>query len=160
MSDIAELEKRINAALERIGAAVEASTANGGADVGQLEALREQLDEEKTANAQLKERVRKLKDRQADGLTQLEERIKSLGARAADQEIEIARLKQINGQLRDSNRRLREANSAGLAEPHLINSSMQNELESLRITYENQKSELDALLSELKPVVEAARESA
>ena len=64
MSDIAALEGRITAALDRIRSGLDqvAAAAPAGGDASA--ALQDQLDEERTANAQLVERVRALKEAQ------------------------------------------------------------------------------------------------
>ncbi len=160
MSDIAELERRITSALERIGGAVEKIPTEqpSAENSAEVETLKEELEAEKTANTQLEERLAQLRERQTQDLNQLEERVRSLGARTAEQERELNQLIQVNARLRDSNQKLREANEKGLADAHLVNQSMQSELESLRQVNISQKSELNALLAELKPVVEAAGE--
>lgn len=160
MSDIAELERRITSALERIGGAINQipTGPQPAENSAEIETLKEALDAEKTANSQLEERLAQLKERQVEDLSQLEERVRSLGARAAEQERELNQLMQVNARLRDSNQKLRKANEKGLADAHLINQSMQSELESLRQVNISQRSELDALIAELKPVVDAARE--
>ena len=165
MTEISDLEHRINTALERIGAAVEGVTAprpeSENAEAAQeLEELRTALEDEKTANTQLEERMRQLRERQDDGLKQLEERVQSLGARAADQEREVARLAALNDQLRSASEKLREAALNGAPGPEPVNATVLAELESLQILYDSQKQELDALLAELRPVVEAVAEGA
>src|SRR5690606_40004114 len=70
MSDIAELERRISAALARIEAGVEvlgaapAETAPAARDEGEITRLTEELEAERAANAQLTERVRAIKEKQ------------------------------------------------------------------------------------------------
>ncbi|WP_170398578.1 hypothetical protein [Ruegeria arenilitoris] len=63
MSQIEELQRRIIAAMDRIGTGVEAlgdaAPTSGGAD----DALRAELDDERVANAQLEQRLKTLKER-------------------------------------------------------------------------------------------------
>ena len=69
MQDIVELERRITAALDRIGTGLEARGAGAGTEGGadEIARLTEALDEERMANAQLNERVRVLHERVAQG---------------------------------------------------------------------------------------------
>lgn len=168
MSDIVDLERRIAAALERIGQGIEAlksdarsqaaladaAEAAPAQDEQDVEALRVELDEERTANAQLAERVRVLKDKQESGAKEREETIAGLREQAAATEKNLAKLKAANAKLRENNAALREANASGLAQPRLINKSMMEELEALRTTRETDVVEVDAILAELKDVLE------
>ncbi len=166
MSDIVDLERRIAAALERIGHGVEAlkSAAQDQARAepapppaaaeGEAEALRAQLEDERMVNAQLTERVRVLNERLEGGTRELEETVAALRTQASASEKNLARLKAANAKLRENNEALRKANASGLAEPHLINKSMMEELEALRATRETDAAEVDAILTELKDVLE------
>lgn len=156
MSDLAEYERRISAALEAIGAGVEA-LAKPAPDQGSAEAelvdLRAKLEEEKVANAQLEQRIRKLKrhkDRDAAGQA---EALESQNAKIASIDKELQHLRQVNGQLRDTVAKLRDANSEGVADPHLINKTMLTELEALRAVQAADAAEVDAILEELAPLM-------
>ena len=68
MQDIIDLERRITAALERIGKSVKdrpVSSPDAGAATAPGGGLQDLLDEERMANAQLQERLRILIDREA-----------------------------------------------------------------------------------------------
>ncbi len=86
MQDIAELERRITAALERITRGVDtlgaaASEAAAPAeDSAEITRLTEALDEERMANAQLNERLRVIRDREAEARAGLEAKIAQLTA--------------------------------------------------------------------------------
>ncbi len=84
----------------------------------------------------------------------LEERAAHLMARIENQDVQFQRLKDANAQLRDSNAVLRERNAAMLADPAAINQSMQAELDALKTTRAADVDEMDAILEELKPLVE------
>ena len=157
MSDITDLERRITAALGRIEATVEqglTSSAEPAADTSEVDALREALEAEKATNAQLEERVKVIREKQDTTFAELEGRVKRLRERLAQQENDVQRLKQVNAELRTSNDALRAANEAGVADEQLINTSMLAELESLRATQSADRSELDAVLNELKPIIQ------
>lgn len=109
LGDLLEARRRIVAAFEGIAAGAEALAARA-AEAEELDRLRAELEDERTANAQLEERIRTLRERD--------------GARAALEE-EVSRLRA--------------------------------EVVELRAAREAERSELDAVLSELIPLVEDAR---
>ena len=63
MSQIEELQRRITAAMERIGTGVEALSAASPATDGDNPTLEAALEDERLANAQLEERLKSLKER-------------------------------------------------------------------------------------------------
>ena len=169
MSQIEEYQTRIVAAMERIGAGVAALDAQGSQDTGAAEALSAQLDEEKQANAQLEERLTALISKhEAELATQKAEldmsaEIEALKSGQAGQaevmarlDMDVQRLRQANDQLRESNAALRTANEQGVGEPHLINSAMLAELESLRATRATDSAEVSAVLAKLGPLLAGA----
>lgn len=165
MSDISDFETRISAALDRIRKAAERGAAMPDApaapqtkDTTDLEALRSQLDEERAANAQLEERVKLLKQRQDGKLSELEASVEANRKRAAGMDRELQRLRQVNADLRDINEQLRKAVEAGVSEPHLVNKAMMAELEALRATRAADAAEMDAILGELRPIIEQEAE--
>ncbi len=157
MSDLAELERRISAALDRIGQGVEvlSAAAPDPEQEGRVAELEAALEEERLANAQLEERVKAIKERQDTTVETLNEEVSRLRDLLAEEEIAVGRLREMNGALRDNNEALRAAISAGVAEPHLVNKSMMAELEALRAAQTADRAELDAVLGELGPLVTA-----
>lgn len=154
MSDINELQARISVAMDRVAAGLDQlSSGGGGADAGQTAELQAALDEERTANAQLEERLRALKQRQAEELSAAQSQVQDTRAKVDTLDLELQRLRQANAQLRESNQALRDANEAGVAEPHLINKSMLAELEALRAARAADVAEASAILSALGPVL-------
>jgi chromosome segregation ATPase len=169
MVEIADLQRRLAEALARIDAGVaglEPPRVEAPAvDPAELEAAREALAAEREANAQLEERVRVLKERldsRVAEVTETAERrsrelrveIDRLKQELADGEIQAQRMRRTNTQLRQSIQALREAAETGLTEPHLINQAMSSELEGLRAAREGDRAEMDAILSELQPLLE------
>ncbi|GGH60307.1 hypothetical protein GVY41_16840 [Frigidibacter albus] len=159
MSDITEYERRIAAALERIGHGVEAlaqpvavapEPAPAG-DAGEVIALREALESERAANAQLVERVRAIKEKQDSTIGALERRVAKLTAQLETGGLDAAKLRRANTQLSDASQALREAMAAALPEPHLINKAMLAELEALRALRASDAAEMEEILAELKP---------
>jgi hypothetical protein len=110
MSDIAELERRVSRALDRISDAVARIPAGGGED------LSEALAAEREANAQLEARVAAIKERQETKVAMLEAEVRELRAALLDRDAEVQRMREVNAGFRDSNAALREANAAGLAD--------------------------------------------
>jgi len=158
MSDIEELQRRINAALDRIGQGLEARSAVG-ADPAELAEMKQALDDEKLANEQLEERVKSLRDKR-NALEEEVEALREQNAHALSRlDGELQSLRRANQQLRDNNAALREANAKGVGEPHLINTSMMAELESLRAGRAADQAETSAILSELTAVIDAAGEA-
>lgn len=156
MSEIEELERRITAAMDRIGQGLEALQSGGSADEGELDKLKQQLEDEKLANEQLKERVKTLKAR-TDAAQDEIDKIKADHADGlAKFDKDLQSLRTANEQLRENNKALREANEAGVAEPHLINKAMLAELEGLRAARAADRSETQAILSELSSALDAA----
>lgn len=164
MSELSQLETRITAALDRIRAGIDrapdaalepAPAPSEAAETTEhVDQLTAQLDEEKAANAQLEQRVKLLKDRQDGKLAELEGNVEAGRARAARMDRELQRLRQVNADLRDINSQLRDALSAGVSEPHLVNKAMLAELEALRATRAADAAEMDAIMQELTPIIE------
>ncbi len=154
MSDIAELEGRITAALDRIGQGLDGLAPKQDAAVGEeVQQLRVALEEERVVNAQLEERVRAIREKQESTVTRLTEEVDRLRGLLEEGEAGGERLRKVNGELRRNNAALRDAVTQGLAEPHLVNKSMMAELEALRATQAADRTELDAVLAELAPLV-------
>ncbi|MFD0858335.1 hypothetical protein [Roseovarius aquimarinus] len=166
MSDIDAMQGRIMAALDRIGQGLDglggAGTAAGSEEI---ETLRQQIEDEKLANAQLEERVKQLGARAREAEAELE-RVKAAAQSGAQDAAHASALKKIDGdlqslrhanqQLRENNAKLREANAQGVAEPHLINKAMMAELDGLRATRAADRAEMDAILGELARIGEGA----
>lgn len=155
MTDISGLESRITSALDRIRVGVEQlnAAASPAVDVGALE---EALDEERMANAQLQERLRTLKDRQDATIAELENKLTGQQGQMEAMDSEMRRLRQSNADMRDLNGRLRDAASAGVVEPELINRAMMAEIDALQAQRASEAAEVDAILSELKPLLKEA----
>ena len=172
MNDIAELERRIAFAMERIAKGIEnldkaavASAPAGDtappadADADEIGTLRTQLAEEKLANAQLEERVRALRQKQEAQAARSEAELVTLRETMEHLDAELARLRKANAQLQDSNAALRAANQAGVGEPHLINKSMMAELESMRAARQVDLAEVQAIKGALVPLLQYKEEA-
>ncbi|MEM6586854.1 MAG: hypothetical protein AAF641_00260 [Pseudomonadota bacterium] len=165
MSQIEELQGRIASALDRISQGLEVQ-ATSQSDPQEMEALQQSLEEERSAVQQLEERNKALNDK----IAALEMQVTGLKAEvsansaAAPASIQlpdmmgqvgatIAQLREANETMQGSNQRLREAQSANVSEPHLINSGMMSELEGLKAMREMDKAELTSILETLEAVL-------
>ena len=155
MSELEELQRRIVGALDRAGQALDRLT-TAAPDTGDSAALQAELEAERMANAQLEERVRAIKEKQETHVAGLEAEVAKLREALAARDGEVQRMRSVNDELRASNRALREANAQGLAEPHLVNSSMMSELEALRERRAADRAEIDEILSTLEPALKEA----
>ncbi|MCZ4352390.1 hypothetical protein O4H61_07660 [Roseovarius aestuarii] len=153
MSDINAMQGRIMAALERIGQGLDGLGPQASPDeTGELKVLRQQLDDEQLANAQLEERVKSLSKRvkeaeEAAETARAAETTRQDALRKLDRELQSMR--RANQQLRDNNAALRQAGESGSVEAHLINKAMLAELEGLRAAQATDRAEMDVILAEL-----------
>lgn len=152
MSDIDALQGRLTAAMDRIAAAANGLEAAGADDTAALQAA---LEDEKLANAQLTERVRKLSEKHDSAIAEAKAAAQAAEARTAALDLELQRLRQSNEQLRQSNEDLRAANEEGVGEPHLINKAMLTELEALRAARAADIAEASSIIGALTPLLEA-----
>ncbi|MGD9918920.1 MAG: hypothetical protein AB7U46_12955 [Paenirhodobacter sp.] len=115
--------------------------------------LREALDAERMANAQLSERVRAIREKQETTLSALEKRLAQATRAFEAVQAEATRLKRANADLVETNRALVEA--AGDVPAHLVNRAMQAELEALRAARAWEVTELSDIIAGLEPLVAA-----
>jgi len=151
MSDIEELERRISAAFDRIGQAVDGFVPpTTGAGTGELQ---DALLTERTTNAQLTERLRVVKEREASRAAEAAETVDRLTRALDAQGLEVQRMKKTVIQLRETLRALREAQTEAVADPHLVNEAMLTELEALRATRLTEMAQMEEILAELHPLI-------
>lgn len=149
MDDIKALEARITDAFDRIRYHIEMQP-----KAEEQSSLRAQLEEERLANAQLEERVKLLKERQDGRVADLEAQVAGHGAQMAALDGEMQRLRASNADLRDLVAQLRAVASDGAADPDLINQAMAAEIEALAAQRASEAAEVDAILTELKPLLQ------
>ncbi|MEA5160753.1 hypothetical protein [Cereibacter johrii] len=155
MQEMVELERRLTAALERIGAGIDAIPVMPAENPLQAE-----LDEERMVNAQLSERLKAVKEREGVKIAQLEEQVEALTRQLDAQGMELQRMKKTTGQLREALRSLREATAEGVADSDLVNRSMVVELEALRAARASEAAEVEEVLSALEPLISEGRTDA
>lgn len=154
MQDLAELERRINAALQRIGAGVEGLSAPvaPAVDTTELDRLKAELAAERARNAALRQELAAPKPA-AKPASELEARVEQLTRQIDVQGLEMQRMRKNVVQLRESLRALRRSASEKLADPEMINRAMLAELESIRVTRFAEMAELDEIIAELDPLI-------
>ncbi len=170
MTQIDELQYRITVALDRVAqgvarleeraaTAAEQPPAEPGIDPEEVARLNDALEEEKLANAQLEERVRKLHEthrQEIEALKAAAQPAPTVDVAALD--LDLQRLRQSNEMLRATNEELRRALAENVGEPHLINKAMLAELEGLRAARSVEAAETRAIIASLTQLLEAAAE--
>ncbi len=157
MSDLTDYERRISAALARIGAGLERLGQNAqAAPDANDSALREELEAERAANAQLSERVRAIRDKQDSTLGALERKLAAAKVEAESHLRDLLRLRRANAELVATNRALCKAVEEGLGDGAMINRAMEAELGALRAERAADQAELDDIIAGLAPLVAPA----
>ena len=159
MSEHSELEDRLRAAIdriERVAMALPDPNAPPEIEPAAYEALKTQLDDERTSNAQLIERVKVLKDRQEGQVAQLEQDLRDARAAEAERNKLHDTMKATIDDLQDQVARLTEANRGMVGDPQLVNTAMMVELEAMRASRKADIAEVDEILAELKPYLPEA----
>ena len=164
MQQIAELERRITAALERIGRGVESLGSRPVVvDTGneaEIVRLTEALDEERMANAQLSERLRVVRKKDAAAQAELTAQLDTATGLMETQETELRRLHRSVAELTEELASLRAAAVKGATDPHAINRIMLVELEALRSVRAAEAVELAEIVAALDPLIEEPRADA
>ncbi|WP_370231629.1 hypothetical protein [Cognatishimia sp.] len=179
MTDIADLENRLSAAMDRIATGLnalgDAPQAASGDASAEIAALRAALDEERTANAQLEERIKALTaaaDARAMGdaagevaaVTDAHQReIEAIRDAAAEERAawaglnqRLVRLRRSNKLMRSNTLALRQAAADMVVDPELINNSLQVELDAAIAAQELERAEADVIIKTLMPMVNGA----
>jgi chromosome segregation ATPase len=168
MQDIAELERRLTAALERIdrGVAGLAAPPEPSAEPSaflpesDFAKLNEDLDEERMLNAQLTERLRVVNDKYNAEKAALTAEISDLNAQLSDQSSELNALRETVAQLTNDLDDLRSMAEHGVTEPEFINHTLQTEVETLRVARADEAAALDDIIAALTPLVTKAEQNA
>lgn len=166
MTEIAEEEGRLYAALDRIEAAVArvatlrteadamaAAPAPEQDDGAELAELRTALEAERGANAQLTERVRGLKQKQETVVARLERRVAQLMADLEQSAAEIQRQKALVEDLAQANETLRAAAANGGGDGAGINRAMEADLQALGALREMERAEVETVLGEIRRLI-------
>lgn len=145
MSEIAELERRIAAALERIGRGIDRTApAAAPADTD----LARERDAARLAAATAQAETAGAR---ADA-ARLQAAVTLLTRQLDSHGLDMQRMRKTVIQLRETLRTLREAQAAALADPGLVNTALIVELEALRSERQADLIEMEAIIAELKPL--------
>ncbi len=148
MSDISALEGRITDALDRIRQGLDSRVVQGASDA----TLTAALEKERAENAELVQRVAVLKDRQDTQVSSLTARVETQRSQLMKLDAELQKLRASNVQLREMNTQLRETVTTGLA-PELHSDAVAAEIAALHAQRSADAAEMDAILTELKPLI-------
>lgn len=177
MQTIAELERRISAALQRIGDGIEAiaapsplagatapaETAAEPAADAPIARLQAELEAERRQTEVLRAQLAAARtSAPAPVVTDAEAaaRIEKMTQQLDVQGLELHRMRKTVVQLRENLRGMRRAQTANLADPEQINRAMAAELEAMRVTRLSEVAELDEVMAELAPLIGEVRENA
>lgn len=153
MSNIDELQRRITTAMDRVAQGLDKlGSAPAGPDPETLQAL----EDERTANAQLTERVRALKTKSDAEMAEMRAQLDEAEARMAQLDVELQRLRRANAELTEACAALSDANAEGVGDANLINTAMLAELEGLRAARAADVAETSAILAALSPLLDGA----
>ena len=173
--EIAGLEARLAAARGRIEAGLAHWPSEASAEVetapveeapdapsddsGELAKLREELEEERSAYAQLQQRVKQIRRRQEEKVKGLEAELEKARAGIEAAEAQSDKVRWTNKDMRQALRQMQEASSSDAGvDAHLINRAMMAELEALRADRAAEAREVGALIEALEPM-DAVEES-
>ncbi|WP_323782121.1 hypothetical protein [Thalassovita sp.] len=162
MSDITELERRITAAMDRIAKGVEdlghpqtdAPDTDAAASDTDTE-LRQALEEEQLANAQLQERLKALHGKIDKKDAETEEELSGLKSALAEMGAALSELKSTSEELRAANQALREAQTGDIAEA--LDAGLKAELEALRAERAAEAAESQAIAAALEPLIDTSK---
>jgi predicted RNase H-like nuclease (RuvC/YqgF family) len=158
MSDIEDLDRRLKAALERIDRAIESAAQTqpnvepANEAVIDQAALDSAIAQARDAEAKVAVLQSAIDAAQAEQVPQFAQ--PDMSADVARLSADVQALQAANQQLRDNNTALRAANEQGLADAELINQSAEVELIALRAARAADRSELDMILTNLRPIIE------
>ena len=152
MASPTDLERRLTRALDRISRSM-AQPKPASEDAAEVAELRAQLASERARTAQLTERVNAVKQRQESSFTTLERRLARMTEQLDLQSLEMLRLKKANTKLIEANRQLREGHEAKVIEPSAVNRALLAELEALRAERAADRTELEDVLAEMRPLL-------
>ncbi|MFT6673993.1 MAG: chromosome segregation ATPase [Sulfitobacter sp.] len=157
MSNIEELQRRITTAMDRVAQGIE--QLDHAAAAAPDPKMAQELADERTANAQLSERVQALKAKSDSEAAALRSELAEGQAHLAQLDLELQRVRRANQELSNACAALRDANAEGVGEAHLINKAMLAELEGMRAARAADIAESSAIIAALTPLVTGADDS-
>lgn len=155
MSEFENLDQRLQAALERIEKGVANQTTSQGIDPEEVNRLKAALADAERATSEADDRLAAQKADHHQALARLEEGLQAQRQTGMVLDAELQRLREVNQQLTENNRALREACESGQVDAALINQAMLAELESLRAARAAEKAEIEAAMAAIEPLLVA-----
>lgn len=147
MNEIADLERRITTALERLWRGMDAIPASDGGDDG---ALRAALVAEEERNRALSGRIEAIRAEQETLVSELERRVADLAGALDLATEELGRLRSVNAALSEAMRELREARDP---EARMMDRALLAETEELRSRRAADLAQVEEILEELRPLI-------
>lgn len=149
-AEIADLRSALEAA------SAEAAAAASLADPAEIERLKAVVADGERHAAELSEQLSILTSRHAEATATRDERLSALNAQVEAQAAEMARMRNVNIQLREAMRTMREGMATGGVDAAAINRALEAEVAALSSAREFERAELDALLAALDPLLAPA----
>ena len=150
--DFCVVDARLDGAATGIAAGEAPAGGFGAAE--RVAALEDELETERSVNAQLADRIERLKERHDATVARMAAETAEARALLAEAESEMRQLRAVNDRLRAASSGLREACAAGAVDAPKIDEAMRSEIEALCAARAADRRELDALIGELAPLVE------
>ncbi|MEM1101452.1 MAG: hypothetical protein AAGH73_07960 [Pseudomonadota bacterium] len=122
-------------------------------DAGRVAELEAQLEEERSANAQLQQRVKQVRRKFEERVNTLESDLAAARAQVDASEQENAKLQRAGKEMRSALEALQKSSVDEAPDAHLINRAMMTELEALRAERSSEAREISELVSVLEPIV-------
>ncbi len=148
MSEFDNLDQRLQAALARIENGVGNQSAAPGIDPEEVNRLKAALDDSE-------DRLTAVQTDHRQALARLEEGLQAQRQTGMALDRDLQRLREVNRQLTENNRALRKACEIGQVDAALINKAMLAELESLRASRAAERSEIEAAMAAIEPLLVA-----
>lgn len=156
MADISELQTRLSRALDRVAAGLERLAPDPDAKgeaadplvraQSEIARLTEEIEGERDASAQLRERIRASRERHDARVAEVEAELARAQAILAATEEDRGRLKALVTQLTETCEGLHQSAADGGATGAEVNAAMAIELEALRTLRQSDRAEIDAIL--------------
>ncbi|MDR9484604.1 MULTISPECIES: hypothetical protein [Sediminimonas] len=162
MSEITELERRLTAAMDRIGKGLEGLSERDAApsapdapavdtDAEDVAKLRQDLEDERLVTAQLEERIKALHRKHDERVAALEKDLTEAREALSEMGAALESLKKSETALQEDAQALRSAGGAASAE--MINASLSAELDTMRAARAAEQSEARAIKAALEPLL-------
>lgn len=155
MSELEEFEGRIVAALDRVARRLDGAGGGDGALEARIEDLEDKLAEALEDNETLRAKAERADERKRQIAVRMDKRVGRLSAQLEAANEQVHRARQGATELRAALDQLRASVAAGDANADELRRSYETELRALRKARDEEAAELDRLLAELRPLIDA-----